>query len=132
MTRTRPGPRRSLSEEQLLDAALRLLDAKGVEGLSVRGLAAEVGVAPNAVYTYFPDKAAVLAGVVERVLGRVAVGAFADSGPSWRERVVALAEAVRAELLAHPGAVPLLFSVPLTGPNALAVGETLLAVLAGA
>ena len=57
--RARRGPRRALTEEQVLDAALSLLDDGGANAASVRGIAARVGVAPNAVYTYFPDKAAV-------------------------------------------------------------------------
>jgi AcrR family transcriptional regulator len=52
----RRGPRRALSEAEILDAALSLLDHGDADAASVRGTAARVGVAPNAVYTYFPDK----------------------------------------------------------------------------
>lgn len=124
----RPGPRRTLSVEQLLDAAQELLAERGAQGVSIRGIAARVGVAPNAVYTYFPDKAAVLAGLVDRVLGRVDAGADLP----WRERIHAIALAVRAELLADPGMALLMTGVPLNGPHALAIGETLLDVLAQA
>ncbi len=58
--RGRPGPRRALTEDEILDAALSLLDEGGAAAASIRGIAAKVGVAPNAVYTYFPDKAAVV------------------------------------------------------------------------
>ena len=67
----RPGPRRALTEDEILDAALSLLDDGGTAAASVRGIAARVGVAPNAVYTYFPDKAAVVEAIVERLLGEV-------------------------------------------------------------
>ncbi|MEA3215617.1 MAG: TetR/AcrR family transcriptional regulator, tetracycline repressor protein, partial [Acidimicrobiia bacterium] len=50
--RRRPGPRRTLTEDEILDAALGLLDDGGANAASVRGIAARVGVAPNAVYTY--------------------------------------------------------------------------------
>ena len=73
MTKTaasgRRGPKRTLSEELLLDAALALLDAGGPGAASVRAIAARVGVAPNAVYTYFPDKAALEKAMVERMYG---------------------------------------------------------------
>ncbi|MEU7814559.1 TetR/AcrR family transcriptional regulator [Pseudonocardia sp. NPDC049154] len=136
----RPGPRRTLSEDHLLDAAQELLAAQGVAGLSVRKLAGAVGVAPNAVYTYFPDRAAVLAALVERVLGRAVERArsavsgpgSAPGGADWRGRVLALATAVRTELLAEPGVVQLMAGVPPTGPSALAIGELLLEVLTGA
>ena len=60
----RRGPRRALSEDQILDAAFALMDEGGAAAASVRGIAARVGVAPNAVYTYFPDKAAVVKALV--------------------------------------------------------------------
>lgn len=68
----RRGPRRALSEDQILDAAFALMDEGGAAAASVRGIAARVGVTSNAVSTYFPDKAAVVAALVERLLGEVA------------------------------------------------------------
>src|SRR5215217_5609027 len=103
--RGRRGPRRALTEDEILDAALGLLDEGGPAAASVRGIAAKVGVAPNAVYTYFPDKDAV---------------------------VQALALELRARLCAHPGAVPLMIGGPMEGPNALALNERLLELLADA
>jgi AcrR family transcriptional regulator len=128
----RRGPRRALSEQEILDAALSLLDEGGVEATSVRGIAARVGVAPNAVYTYFPDKAAVLRALVERLLGEVDHGVFADRSEAWRQRVHSLALELRNLLVAHPGAVNLMLGGPMDGPHALALGERLLEVLADA
>ena len=122
----RPGPRRASTEEQVLDAALALLDDGGVDAASVRGIAARIGVAPNAVYTYFADKAAVYRAIVERLLGEVDHGVFADREMPWPERVESLALELRARLSAHPGAVPLMISSPLDGPRALALNERLL------
>jgi AcrR family transcriptional regulator len=130
--RRRRGPRRALTEDEILDAALALLDDGGADAASVRGIAARVGVAPNAVYTYFPDKAAVVKALVERLLGEVDHDVFADRERPWRERVEALALELRARLSAHPGAVPLMVSVPLDGRNALALNERLLELLADA
>ncbi len=130
--RGRPGPRRTLTEQTILDAALALLAERGADGITVRAIAAGVGVAPNAVYTYFPDKASVLQGLVEQLLGRVNHDRFTDLSLPWRDRVQALALELRAELLAHPGAVHLMLGNPLNGPNALAVSETLLSILADA
>jgi TetR/AcrR family transcriptional regulator, tetracycline repressor protein len=130
--RRRPGPRRALTEEDILDAALSLLDEGGPDAASVRGIAAQVGVAPNAVYTYFPDKAAVVKGVVERILGEVDHDVFADRTRPWRQRVEALALDLRSRLSAHPGAVSLMVGGPMDGPNALALNERLLELLADA
>ncbi|MEU4605404.1 TetR/AcrR family transcriptional regulator [Kribbella sp. NPDC023972] len=130
--RTRPGPRRALTEDQILDAALTLLDAGGANAASVRAIAAQVGVAPNAVYTYFPDKAAIVKALVERLLGQVDHGVFIDRDQPWRQRVEALALELRERLSAHPGAVPLLIGGPMDGPHALALNERLLELLADA
>jgi TetR/AcrR family tetracycline transcriptional repressor len=127
--RRRPGPRRALTEDEILDAALGLLDDGGVHAASIRGIAAKVGVAPNAVYTYFPDKAAVVKALVERLLGEVDHDVFADRSRPWRERVEALALDLRAHLSAHPGAVSLMVGGPMDGPHALALNERLLELL---
>ncbi len=130
--RGRRGPRRALTEDEILDAALGLLDEGGPAAASVRGIAAKVGVAPNAVYTYFPDKDAVIKALVERLLGEVDHDVFADRTRPWRLRVEALALELRQRLSAHPGAVPLMIGGPMEGPNALALNERLLELLADA
>lgn len=111
---------------------MELLDGGGPDAASVRGIAARVGVAPNAVYTYFPDKAAVVKALVERLLGEVDHAVFADRTRPWRERVEALALDLREHLSAHPGGVPLMIGGPMDGPNALALNERLLQLLADA
>ena len=125
----RRGPRRATTEGEILDAALALLDQGGATAVSVRGIAARVGVAPNAVYTYFPDKAAVVRALVERLLGEVDHDVFADRTQPWRLRVEALALELRQRLTAHPGVVQLMISGPVTGPQALALHEALLELL---
>jgi TetR/AcrR family tetracycline transcriptional repressor len=131
-TQRRRGPRRALTEGEILDAALSLLDDGGPDAASVRGIAARVGVAPNAVYTYFPDKAAVIKALVERLLGEVDHDVFADRERPWRERVEALALELRERLSAHPGAVGLMIGGPMDGPQALTLNERLLQLLADA
>lgn len=119
---------RRFDRDQVAEAALRLLDEGGPAALSVRAVAASLGVLPNALYTYVPDRAALEAAVVERVLGLVDLSLLDGPARSWRTRVERFAVAVRAVLLDHPGAVGLLMSVPLQGPVAVAIGEGLLAV----
>jgi TetR/AcrR family transcriptional regulator, tetracycline repressor protein len=138
-----PGRRPALTESEILDAALALLDAGGPEAATIRRIAAAVGAAPSTVYTYFPEQAAVGRALVERLLGevgRATTGPARSTGPAessgstasggaerstWQDSVEALALAVRAQLIDHPGALPLVLAGPLTGPNALALGERL-------
>ena len=126
---SRPGPRRTLTEEEIMGAALELLDEGGVSAASVRGIAARVGVAPNAVYTYFPDKAAVVKAIVEHLLGQVDLAVFSDRNVPWRQRIESLALELRERLTAHPGAVNLMIGGPMDGPRALALNEHLMETL---
>jgi TetR/AcrR family tetracycline transcriptional repressor len=136
----RPGPRRSLTHAEILDAAFELLEARGFEAVSVRGVAGALGLTPTAMYTYFPNKQALLAGMVEQVLGRLDIGAgFADAtadapapADATRTRVLALAHGLRDLLVDRPGAVGLLLATPLRGPNATRLDEELLAAFTGA
>ena len=127
--RARRGPRRALTEDEILDAARALLDEGGPGAASIRGIAARVGVAPNAVYTYFPDKSAVVRALVERLLGELDHDLPATRGRPWRERIEALALDLREHLSAHPGAVGLIIGGPMDGPNALTLNEWLLELL---
>jgi len=130
--RRRPGPKGTLSDQTILDAAQNLLSSGGAGAVTVRGIAAQVGVAPNAVYTYFPGKAAVLRALVERLLSEVDLDGLTDRNRPWRHRLRSLAVELRTHLLSHPGAVNLLLGSPMDGPNALALGERLLDVFADA
>jgi TetR/AcrR family tetracycline transcriptional repressor len=130
--RRRPGPRRALTEDEILDATLQLIDEGGAAAASVRGIAAKVGVAPNAVYTYFPDKAAIIRALVERLFGEVDHGVFADRTRPWRQRVESLATELQARLAAHPGAVILMIGQPRIGPHTLTLSERLLELFADA
>jgi TetR/AcrR family tetracycline transcriptional repressor len=130
--RRRPGPRGTLSDQMILDAAQNLLSDGGARTVTIRGIAARVGVAPNAVYTYFPGKAAVLRALVERLLSTVDLAGLTNRTRPWRQRLQSLALEFRTDLLSHPGAVSLLLSGRMDGPNAVALGERLLEVFADA
>ncbi|HEY2948533.1 MAG TPA: TetR/AcrR family transcriptional regulator [Micromonosporaceae bacterium] len=130
--RRRPGPRGTLSDQMILDAAQSLLSDGGARAVTIRGIAARVGVAPNAVYTYFPGKAAVQQALVERLLSEVDLDRLTERTHPWRQRLQALALELRTDLLSHPGAVSLLLSGRMDGPNALALRERLLEVFADA
>ena len=145
----RPGPRRSLTHAEILDVAFDLLEAKGFAAVSVRGVASGLGLTPTALYTYYPSKNALLRGMVEHLLARLdpgeagagdaagepaaadaAVEAGAAGSPAapaaGRDRLLALALRLRELLTGHAGALGLIMSGPLDGPNAMRLNETLL------
>ena len=73
--------------DEILDATLQLLDEGGANETSLRGIAAKVGVAPNAVYTYFPDKSAIIRALVERLFSEIDHDVFADREQPSRQHI---------------------------------------------
>ena len=126
----RPGPERAFTDAQVVTVALELLDESGADAVSIRRIAARMGVAPNAVYTYFPDKAALLRAVVDRLIGETDTAVLGRVEMPWRDRLRMVALDIRGVLLTHPGSAALLMSSPIDGPNSLALGEAMLALLA--
>jgi len=113
-------PNRGITERLIAEAALALVDAEGVDGLSMRKLAQRVGVAPMSLYTYFPDREAVLEAAAQLLLGEIEVP---DPELDWRETVRRIMRSVRAVGLRHPRAAPLMNRFPPRTPDALAFVE---------
>jgi TetR/AcrR family transcriptional regulator, tetracycline repressor protein len=114
------GQRAGLSRELVLAAARRIADADGVDRLTMRRLAGELGVLPNALYTYFPHKDALLDALVDDLLGDIDPGDPAEG--DWREGLVRVMDASRRLLLAHPQLVPVFLARPGLGPSAALAG----------
>lgn len=138
-TPRRPGPRGAstrsaayvpLDRRRILFTALRLMDADGLEALSMRRLAAELDVEAMSLYHHVPGKAALLEGLAEVVLGEVRLPVRAPVEPDAAVRSVA--RALRANALAHPNAIPLLGSLGLGSPAARRHTETVLERLGAA
>jgi AcrR family transcriptional regulator len=117
-----PRPR-SLTTDQLAVAALAVADRRD---LSMRTVAAELGMSPMGLYRYVADRDELERLMVDHVFGTV------DTRPpvgAWETQVVALAERVRAAFAAHPAAVALTLTHRHRSPGALRWAESLLAVL---
>ncbi|MCV9993135.1 MULTISPECIES: TetR/AcrR family transcriptional regulator C-terminal domain-containing protein [Paeniglutamicibacter] len=107
-------PRTSvLDRERILVAALRLLNSVGPEKFSMAALAGELGVKPPALYHHVKNKQALLVGMREVVNESIDVSGFGSL--SWREAVERWARSYRAAFSAHPNAIALLATEPITG-----------------
>lgn len=95
-----------LSHDRIVAAALALVDAEGMEALSTRRLAAELGVSGPSLYNHFATKDELIDAVVDAVLGEVDISMFPD--PDWRSALERWARSYRAVLAAHPHIVPAL------------------------
>lgn len=105
-----------LSRDRVLRAALALVDAEGVEALSMRRLGAALGVEAMSLYRHVPSKEALLDGVVELLFAELDRGA---AGDDWRATLERMLAATRALALAHPRAYPLLALRELVTPEAI-------------
>jgi AcrR family transcriptional regulator len=84
-----------------LDAAIRIVDAEGLEALTLRRLGPEVGVSYTAVYTYFKTREDLIAALVDRISEEIIAG-IAPSGDSARDQLIAIAMSSRRALARHP------------------------------
>lgn len=130
--RPEPQPRAApvpLSREKIATTAIRLADAHGLDGLSIRKIAKELGVGPMRLYDYVINRSELLDLMVDAVYARIAE---VDRHPEWRATVLAIAHATREAALKHEWFADLLGARPHLGPHALAVGEATAAALSRA
>jgi AcrR family transcriptional regulator len=118
---SRRGRRKGLTVVQVVDAAIGLADDEGLDAVSMRRVAQELGVVPMTLYTYVPDKAALLDLMLDAVYLRMP---REDTAPaSWRERLAAVAEENRLLYVRHPWAAAVSQSRPPLGPGLMAKYE---------
>ncbi len=123
-----PRPR-SLTTDQIAEAALAVVDADGLGALSMRAVARRLDVGTMSLYRYVSDRTELEQLVVDLVVRRV------DLGPSRGgagRRLTALAEGVRAAVADHPGVAPLLLTHRHRLAGSLQWGEAVLRVLTDA
>jgi AcrR family transcriptional regulator len=98
----------SLTEKDIVDAALGVIRSEGVEALSMRRLSRELERSAMAPYWHVADKQQLLDLVAREVLSEVTVPA-ADSG-AWDDRLRAVVSAIDVRLREHPGIADILFA----------------------
>lgn len=122
LTRSRQrGPKAALDIGLIVERAIAIADAEGVDGLTIRRLAGGLNVATMSIYTYVSGKAELLPLMLDAIHGTMA-----RSRPStmlWRDRLVAIAEDNLAMFEAHPWAATLSLGRPPLGPGTMAKYE---------
>ncbi|MER7010851.1 TetR/AcrR family transcriptional regulator C-terminal domain-containing protein [Saccharopolyspora sp. NPDC000359] len=124
-SRTR-GQRAGLTRQDVLGAALALVDREGLKVLSMRRLGAELGVEAMTLYHHVANKDALLDGLVEQLLAEVAPR---GSSGSWQADLRNYAHDLREALLAHPNTIPLVASRPAVTARNLDFVEGVLGTL---
>jgi TetR/AcrR family transcriptional regulator, tetracycline repressor protein len=122
-------PRRrrpNLSLQMVVDAAARVLEREGYEGLTMRAVADDLGVQAPAIYWHVKDKQALELALFDHLMKGLT---FAPAGDDWRQDVRRMAQALRARLTRHRDICRLMPDGFFITPNSMSLLNTALGVL---
>ncbi|MGW2017498.1 TetR/AcrR family transcriptional regulator [Streptomyces sp. NPDC001927] len=127
--RTGRGPKPAYSRADIVAAAVRIADADGIEALSMRRIAADIGCGTMSLYNYVPRKEDLYELMVDAVSGEYEL----PDPPSgdWRADMLQVGRQARGILRRHPWVIRLMTTGYAFGPNALRFLEACLACLDG-
>ncbi|UGY90559.1 TetR/AcrR family transcriptional regulator [Streptomyces gobiensis] len=120
-----------LNRERIVATALVLVDEEGLQAVSTRRLAAELGVSGPSLYNHFRTKDEILDAVADRICADVDLSMFED-GTGWREALLGWARSYRAALTAHPNIVPYLAQGPGRRPSQLRMADAVFGAMTAA
>jgi len=125
-----PDRRPQLTRQRVVTEALAVIAEDGVQALTMRSLAARLGVVPGALYHHVGNKQQLQDLVLDGVLAEVEFDL--DSSLAWTEQLKILATRLRQVLEAHPGVAGILKTRDPLGPHSLALAEAFLGPLQAA
>lgn len=117
-----------LTRERVLDAAMRIADGEGLEALTMRRLADELGAGAMSVYHHVPNKDGIVDGILERVVGEMEP----PTGPHWKAALRAASVSAHEALGRHPWAAAALLGGERASPARLRHMDAILGCLRGA
>ncbi|MEV4351515.1 TetR/AcrR family transcriptional regulator C-terminal domain-containing protein [Actinoplanes sp. NPDC049596] len=119
----------ALDRQRIVDEAVALLDAEGLDGVTTRKLAARLGVQSPTLYWHMPNKAALVTAIADAILdqefGHLAPPAADQAWPEW---LSGLAGRLRRALLAHPDGARVISAAQLSRTMA-AISELAMSTL---
>jgi len=122
-----PRARRSLSREAIVTQALAILDAEGLDAVSMRRVADALGTGPASLYAHVANKEELLELLIDRVMSVVVVPP--PDPERWQEQIKQLMRDGRDALAAHRDIARANMGVVPIGPNAIRIAEGMLAIL---
>ncbi|GAA2659218.1 TetR/AcrR family transcriptional regulator C-terminal domain-containing protein [Paractinoplanes durhamensis] len=117
----------TLDRRRIVDEAVALLDAEGLENVTLRKLAARLGVQAPTLYWHLPNKAALITAIAEQILTPLPTVPLSP-GERWQDWLIALAERLRKAMLAHPDGARVVSAAHLS-LNQAAISETAMRTL---
>lgn len=124
----RERARRTLTVETIVDAALAVIDSEGYDALTMRRVGQELGTGGASLYAHVESKDALIELVMDRVIGELEVP-WPPDPEQWVEQVKECARRMRATFVAHRDLARAAMARIPTGPNAMAKGEQMLAII---
>lgn len=115
----------ALSRAQIVAAAIEILDADGLDGLSMRRLGGKLGAGATSLYWHVNNKEGLLDLALDEVMGEVELPAGAD----WRAQLRTYALNIRAAILRHPWVTGLLGVRPNLGPNSMRLSDQMIGAM---
>ena len=116
--------RSPLTRDQIVDAAIRLADAEGLDAVSMRRLGTELGAGATSLYWHVRNKDELLDLMVDRIIGEVQ--AEIEPADTWRSQLEEAARALRRVLVKHRHIAPVIGTRPTFGPRAVEAVEWLM------
>src|SRR5215475_7952347 len=121
------APWGSLARGDIVEAAVSLVEAGGYEEMSIRSLAADLGVSPMSLYRHIRDKDDLLDEVVDLLLARI--WHPARSQDDWRAWIIEAAANLRQFLVTQPAALHVYLRHPVVSRAAVERMDTIMSVL---
>ena len=116
-----------LTRAQIVQAALRIVKVEGIDGVSMRRIAAEFETGPSSLYAHVTSKDELLQLMFDEVCGLVALPEFDPS--RWQEQVLDLARSAHRVLADHHDLARAALATIPTGPNAMRVADAMLGLM---
>jgi AcrR family transcriptional regulator len=121
--------RRSLDREQIVQAAIRVVDAEGIDALTMRRLATELDAGATSVYRHVRDRGELLDLALDAVTAELSLP---DPQAPWRDALLGAAHGLRALFQRHPNFMLVRATRVALGPRTLAALEHVLGILRAA
>jgi TetR/AcrR family tetracycline transcriptional repressor len=126
-SRQNASNRVTLTPQTVVERALALADAEGLEAVTIRRLAKELGVTPMALYWHFRSKEELLDGMAARIFEEI--DPSVDTSGTWQEQMRALLGSMVSVLRAHPSTAILLSTRTASSEGSLRATEVALDIL---
>jgi AcrR family transcriptional regulator len=129
-TRNSAPPKQPLGQDLIVETAIRILDAEGLEGVSMRRVAQELGTGPASLYAHVSNKDELLELMLEQIAGEIELPEELDPA-RWQEQLKEIARNAQRVWTSHADIARVSLAGIPTGSNQLRITEVILTLMRG-